>query len=148
MHNREGLTLKRLWQAATDYDLWPVYILYVQAHMPSFDYSSLSCRGLTFGIPVSPPSTYLTLSLKNLGFGTFNINLLTIPSTVAGIFTNFGISLISELVNERSLVAMAENVWALPFLIAIYSLPANPNPWAYYGLATALLSYPYTHPVG
>ena len=27
MHNREGLSLKRLWTAALDYDLWPVYIL-------------------------------------------------------------------------------------------------------------------------
>jgi hypothetical protein len=27
MHNREGLTLKRLWRAACDYDLWPMYIL-------------------------------------------------------------------------------------------------------------------------
>lgn len=29
MHNREGLTLKRLWTAVCDYDLWPLYILYV-----------------------------------------------------------------------------------------------------------------------
>lgn len=27
MHNREGLTVKRLWQAMCDYDLWPMYIL-------------------------------------------------------------------------------------------------------------------------
>ena len=27
MHNREGLTLKRLWTAVCDYDLWPMYIL-------------------------------------------------------------------------------------------------------------------------
>lgn len=29
MHNREGLTLKRLWQAMCDYDLWPLYIVSV-----------------------------------------------------------------------------------------------------------------------
>jgi hypothetical protein len=28
MHNREGLTLRRLWLAICDYDLWPIYILY------------------------------------------------------------------------------------------------------------------------
>lgn len=27
MHNREGLTPKRLWTAVCDYDLWPLYIL-------------------------------------------------------------------------------------------------------------------------
>ena len=29
MHNREGLTIKRIWKAICDYDLWPLYILYV-----------------------------------------------------------------------------------------------------------------------
>lgn len=33
MHNREGLTLKRLWKACCDYDLWPLYIMYVH-HVP------------------------------------------------------------------------------------------------------------------
>ncbi|KAI0031315.1 allantoate permease [Vararia minispora EC-137] len=130
MHNREGLTLKRLWIAICDYDLWPLYIL-----------------GLMFGIPSSPPSTYLTLSLRNLGFGTFQTNLLTIPSTSLGILSMFLITLVSEQVNDRSVVASMEDMWTLPFLIAIYCLPANPNQWLYYGLATALLSYPYTHPI-
>jgi hypothetical protein len=61
--------------------------------------------------------------------------------------TMFGITLISEVFDDRALVAMAEDLWALPFLIAIYCLPAKPNPWIYYGLATALCSYPYTHPI-
>ncbi|RDB30327.1 hypothetical protein Hypma_007245 [Hypsizygus marmoreus] len=130
MHNREGLTLKRLWTAVCDYDLWPLYI-----------------AGLMFGIPNSPPGTYLTLSLRNIGFNTFHTNLLTIPSTVAGMVTMFGITMISESVNDRSFVAMAEDVWSLPFLIALYTLPANPNQWKYFGLASGLLSYPYTHPI-
>ncbi|KAJ7098336.1 allantoate permease [Mycena epipterygia] len=130
MHNREGLTPKRLWTAMCDYDLWPLYII-----------------GLLFGIPSSPPATYLTLSLRNLGFNTFQTNLLTIPSTVAGIFTMFGITLVSESVNDRSLVAMVQDIWTLPFLIALYLLPAHPNPWIYFGLASGLLSYPYTHPI-
>lgn len=130
MHNREGLTIKRLWTAVCDYDLWPIYII-----------------GLLFGNPVGPPATYLTLSLRQLGFSTFQTNLLTIPSTVFGMITMFGITLISEVVDDRALVAMAEDFWALPFLVAIYCLPANPNPWIYYGLASALVSYPYTHPI-
>jgi hypothetical protein len=67
-----------------------------------------------------------------LSFSTFNTNLLTIPSTIAGMFTLFGITIISEAVNDRSIVSMAEDFWALPCLIALYALPAHPNPWAYY----------------
>ncbi|KAJ4479892.1 major facilitator superfamily domain-containing protein [Lentinula lateritia] len=130
MHNREGLSLKRLWTAVCDYDLWPLYLL-----------------GLMFGIPGAPPSTYLTLSLRNLGFSTFTTNLLTIPSTVAGMITMFAITMVSEVLNERTFVAMNEDLWVLPFLVALYCLPENPNQWVYFGLASGLLSYPYTHPI-
>ncbi|KAJ8456823.1 hypothetical protein ONZ45_g18564 [Pleurotus djamor] len=130
MHNREGLSLKRLFKAVLDYDLWPLYII-----------------GLLFGIPVSAPATYLTLSLRNIGFNTFQTNLLTIPSTVGSMITILGITLISEAVNDRSVVAMMEDVWALPFLVALYTLPDKPNQWTYFGLASGLLSYPYTHAI-
>ncbi|KDQ22404.1 hypothetical protein PLEOSDRAFT_36128 [Pleurotus ostreatus PC15] len=130
MHNREGLSLKRLWQAMCDYDLWPLYIV-----------------GLLFGIPISPPGSYLTLSLRNIGFNTFQTNLLAIPSTVGNMISMLAITLISEVVNDRSFVAMGEDIWALPFLVAIYCLPEKPNQWIYFGLASGLLSYPYTHPI-
>ena len=65
-------------------------------------------------------------------FNTFQTNLLTIPSTVAGMVSMFVITLISEVVNDRALVAMAEDLWTLPFLVAIYLLPENPNQWIYY----------------
>ncbi|KAF9226376.1 allantoate permease [Gyrodon lividus] len=130
MHNREGLTPKRLWTAVCDYDLWPVYIL-----------------GLMFGIPNTPPSTYLTLLLRTAGFNTFQTNLLTIPSQAMGIVTMFVITLASESVGERTFVAMMEDLWALPFLVALYALPSSPNPWLFFGVVTGLLSYPYTHPI-
>ncbi|KAH7919191.1 allantoate permease [Leucogyrophana mollusca] len=130
MHNREGLTIRRLWTAICDYDLWPLYIL-----------------GLMFEIPNTPPTTYLTLLLKDIGFNTFQINLLTIPSTAIGIVTMFIITLISESVDDRSVVAMAEDLWVLPFLIALYCLPENPNSWIFFGVVTGLLSYPLTHPI-
>lgn len=44
----------------------------------------------------------------------------------------FGITLISETFNDRSFVAMAEDIWALPFLVALYILPSKPNPWKYF----------------
>ncbi|KAG8216464.1 hypothetical protein J3R82DRAFT_6571 [Butyriboletus roseoflavus] len=49
-----------------------------------------------------------------------------------GIITMFLIALVSELVNERTIIAMMENLWVLPFLVALYALPPNPNPWLFF----------------
>lgn len=131
MHNRMAITPRRLWHALKDYDLWPLYAL-----------------GLIVYIPLSPPGTYLTLILRQLGFSTFNTNLLTIPSTVVGIFTLLGITWISERVNERSLVAMLQPIWSLPCIIALRWWPgALSNAWGTYALITVLLSYPYCHAI-
>jgi hypothetical protein len=65
MHNRQAITLKLLWKSLCDFDLWPIYAI-----------------GLTFGIPAGPPDQYLTLTLRQLGFDTFNSNLLSIPAQV------------------------------------------------------------------
>jgi hypothetical protein len=62
MHNRQPVTPRLLWKSLKDFDLWPLYIL-----------------GLVFQIPATPESNYITLSLKGLGFSTFQSNLLTIP---------------------------------------------------------------------
>jgi hypothetical protein len=62
MHNREAVTLPRLWEALKDYDLWPLYAI-----------------GLIEFIPSTPPTQYITLTLRGLGFNPFTTNLLTIP---------------------------------------------------------------------
>lgn len=68
MHNRQAITARRLWEALKDYDLWPLYAL-----------------GLVIYIPVTPPGSYLTLTLRSLGFNPFDTNLLTIPSVSASL---------------------------------------------------------------
>lgn len=70
MHNRQAVDLKLLWKSLCDYDLWPMYIL-----------------GFMFLIPAGPPDQYLTLTLRQLGFGTFDSNLLSIPTQVIGTVT-------------------------------------------------------------
>lgn len=63
MHNRQAVTPRRLWNSIKDYDLWPLYAI-----------------GLVAYIPQSPPATYMTLTLRSIGFSPFNTNLLTIPA--------------------------------------------------------------------
>lgn len=70
MHNRQAIDWKALWKSLKDFDLWPIYII-----------------GLMFQLPTGPPDQYLTLTLRDLGFSTFDANLLTIPSQVAGALT-------------------------------------------------------------
>jgi MFS family permease len=65
MHNRQALTPKLFWESLCDYDLWPLYLL-----------------GLTFLLPAMPPNQYLTLTLRELGFDTLTVSLLTIPAQV------------------------------------------------------------------
>lgn len=63
MNNRQAVNLERLWKCLKDYDLWPLYLV-----------------GLVNYIPPQPPGTYLSLILRNMGFSTFEANMLTIPS--------------------------------------------------------------------
>ena len=125
MHNRQGLTVKQIWHCAKDYNMWPLYML-----------------GLLFGLPKSPVGQYLTLSLRELGFNVIETNLLAIPETVAGAITMLFITALSELVSNRGFVSMAQDAWLLPCFIALITLPDPINPWAYFAIATTLLSAP------
>lgn len=69
-------------------------------------------------IPVGPPQTYLTLSLRNLGFNTTEANLLSIPSVVIGIVTILATSFLSEAVDSRVLATVVLQFWALPLLVS------------------------------
>jgi hypothetical protein len=126
MHNREALTPALLWQSIKDFDLWPIYIL-----------------GLTFQTPMSTPASYLTLSLRGLGFDTFRTNLLVIPSKVLHVITMLGLTYAAEVFGELTLVALIGQLWALPFLVFIYLVDISSiNKWAAWGIMTALLMYP------
>ncbi|KAK2054347.1 phthalate transporter [Colletotrichum caudatum] len=126
MHNREPITPRLLWDSLKDYDLWPLYAL-----------------GLTFQIPMTPPSQYLTLTLRNLGFGTFQANLLAIPYTVGHMITMLAITYLGEVVGELTFVSMSGQVWALPFLIYLNVVNISEvNRWVLYAVITVLLMYP------
>ncbi|KAI1346501.1 major facilitator superfamily domain-containing protein [Xylaria sp. FL0043] len=126
MHNRQAITPSGLWNAAKDFDLWPIYLLAFFAD-----------------IPQSAPTTYLVIILRSLGFNTYVTNLLTVPSAVAHVFALVGITWLSERFKERTGFAAVQSLWTLPLLIAFRFWPGTvKDAWGTYALVTVLLSYP------
>jgi hypothetical protein len=128
MHNRQGLSLKMLWQSLKDYDLWPIYAI-----------------GILFEIPTAPPKTYLTLSLKAIGFNTFQTTLLSIPVTV---FASINLLLVTELTerfHQISLIGLLTQLWTLPLLIVLYTSAGSLSHWGLYAVTFVLLGWPSPH---
>ncbi|KAH8597850.1 major facilitator superfamily domain-containing protein [Bisporella sp. PMI_857] len=130
MNNRQAVGLHGLWKSLTDFDLWPTYII-----------------GLTAYIPPSPPSTYLSFILKELGFSTFQANLLAIPGQFFFLVNLLIITKVSSYFKERSIVSSSSNIWILPWLVGLVTLKPSSNLWLRYALLTGLLSYPYCHAI-
>lgn len=130
MHNRQGLTLKLLWDALMDYDLWPLYMI-----------------SWTMLIPTNPVTAYLTLNLKALGFGTFETNLLTIPGYVLFLAHLILISWYSEKINNRMALLLYYSFWCFVLLLTLELLPANASPWAWYSATILMIGFPYIHSI-
>jgi hypothetical protein len=131
-HQRQPITFKLLWQPLKDYDMWLIYLI-----------------GLTWLIPMTPPTSYLTLTLKGLGFDTFHTNLLTISSSVLFIIQLLFWTWASEKMNQRLLTGLLSQIWALPLIIALDVLPAKFHgvQWVKYAITSLLVAYPYAHAV-
>ncbi|CAK7216386.1 hypothetical protein SBRCBS47491_002806 [Sporothrix bragantina] len=131
MHNRQAITPRLLFTALKDYHLWPIYAI-----------------GLTFQLAMGPPSQYLTLSLKGLGFTTFQTNLLIIPTYVLSMITLLLGTLFAGWSGRLALNGLLGQIWALPCLIALYSInTTTENKWIVYAIVTVLLAYPSNHSV-
>ncbi|KAI1734603.1 major facilitator superfamily domain-containing protein [Xylaria scruposa] len=131
MNNRQAITPKILWACLTDFDLWPLYLI-----------------GLIVYIPQSPPTKYITLILRGVGFDTFTTNLLTIPSNVFHIITLLLLTRLSDYLGELTLVSSLQNIWLFPTMVALRWWPGIvQDAWGTYALITVLLSYPYCHAI-
>lgn len=130
MHNRQAVTPRMLWHALKDYDMWVIYII-----------------GLTWMIPNTPATSYISLQLKSLGFSTFHTNLLTIPSSVVFILNLLAWTWISEKFNIRLLLGVGAELWALILLIALEVIPDGTSSWARWALLTLLIGMPYVHAI-
>lgn len=125
MHNRQALSLKMLWQSLKDYDLWPIYII-----------------GIMFEIPTAPPKSYLTLSLTNIGFTTFQTTLLSIPVTVFAAINLLIITELAERFKQISIFGLLTQVWSLPLLIILYTSAGQLSNWGLYAVSFVLLGWP------
>lgn len=122
MHNRQALPVKTIFKCIGDYDMIPMYLI-----------------GLLFGIGGYPVQQYFQLSMKQLGFSTLQSNLLSIPNAAISIVNLLIITVVSEVVDNRAFVSMAENLWMLPNYIALLTLPNPISGWTYFAVSTVLL---------
>jgi hypothetical protein len=92
---------------------------------------------------------YLTLTLKALGFSTFNTNLLVIPSSVLFIMQLLFWTWVSEKINQRFLVGLISQIWVIPLLIALEVLPTKfpHSNWVRYAISSLIVGYPYVHAI-
>ena len=131
MHNRQAVGLRLLWQALKDYDMWPIYLL-----------------GLTWTIPNQCATAYLTLILRSLNFDAFQTNLLTVPAYTLFILQLIFWTWISEKINNRFLIVLLCQVYILPLLVGLETLPAGSGyAWSRYVLNMMLVGFPYVHAI-
>ncbi|KAJ5688514.1 Major facilitator superfamily domain general substrate transporter [Penicillium macrosclerotiorum] len=128
MHNRQGLSFEKLWLSLKDYDLWPIYMI-----------------GILFEIPTAPPKAYLTLSLKAIGFSTFQTTLLSIPVTVFASINLLLVTQLTEKVHQISLIGLLTQLWCLPLLIVLYTSAGSLSSWGLYAVTFVLLGWPSPH---
>lgn len=110
--------------------MWPIYLL-----------------GLSWLLPTVPMTAYLTLILRDAGYGTFQTNLLSIPAYVIFILNLLFWNFLAEKINERFLLAIMSQIWVLPCLIALEVLPADRSAWTQWILAVLIYAEPYFHPM-
>ena len=130
MHNRQGLSWSAFKACLSDYHMWPIYLI-----------------GLSWLIPTVPMQGYITLNMTEVGFGTFETNLLTIPAFVLFILGLLWWTWLSEKLNERFLLATISQLWVIPCLAAFIALPDTRSPWVNYALSVLTFAMPYFHAV-
>ena len=128
MHNRQGVNWQAFKKSLMDYDIWPMYLI-----------------GLVFFLPVYPIANYLTIQLRKFGFSVTATNALSIPPPALGLLFLLLITLISERVKYRILVASSIAVWNAIFLFILFSLPKNASKWTYWTFAALQQTFPYVH---
>ncbi|KAK9480710.1 major facilitator superfamily domain-containing protein [Lipomyces japonicus] len=131
MHNREALNWSQIGKSLMDYDIWPIYLI-----------------GLVWWVPVGTIDTYMTLTLRSLGFTTFQSILIVLPEQCMSLLTLLIISYVSQRWdNIRVYLGIFSQLWVLVCLIPIRAFSADVSKWSKYGVLTVLLSFPMCQPI-
>ncbi|RAL16960.1 putative MFS transporter [Aspergillus homomorphus CBS 101889] len=129
-HINESATVHDILSAWKDPSMWGLYLI-----------------GLVAYIPQGPVSSYLSLTLKRLGFTTFQSNMLSIPSAALQIILMLLLCKSSDYFGDRTWHSLLGEFWSLPLLVALLCLPAGGDNWARFAITTLISGYPYFHPI-
>ncbi|AGO13530.1 AaceriACL203Cp [[Ashbya] aceris (nom. inval.)] len=131
MNNKTGLSTKLFIEALLDYDLWPLYLL-AAVHF--------------FAEAAAGP--YLLITLKDVGFSTFTVQLLAIPNSVSNTIAILVMLKIYEVVDERSLLSLFPCIWKVVLVGCLrWWDGAFEKAWETYALMIVLLACPYIFPM-
>lgn len=131
MNNRQALSCNLIWDALTDYYQWPIYFIGLIAYLP---YNTLG--------------SYLTLSLKSVGFGTLTVQLLSIPNQVLHILMLLGVTLIAAKTHQRAYCGLVASLWNILFMGIIRFWGGSMiEPWPTFVITSLLLASPYVHAI-
>ncbi|KAJ3041209.1 hypothetical protein HDV00_009747 [Rhizophlyctis rosea] len=130
MHNRQGLSLRKMWLTLKDFDLYPIYFI-----------------GFTWLVPNSPPSAYLTLIIRSLKFDTYTTTLLTVPSAALFIIQLLFWSRISEKYNDKTILMLVNQFYNIILLAVLNYMPDDVNVWARFTVLSLLVGHIYLHAV-
>ncbi|KAE8154349.1 major facilitator superfamily domain-containing protein [Aspergillus avenaceus] len=129
-HIHERATLNDVLHAWSDKSMWGLYMI-----------------GLVAYIPQGPVQAYLSLTLKRIGFSTFDSNMLSIPSAALQIVLMLALSRSSEFFGERTFHCLFGEFWSLPLLATLLGLPSHGYDWGRFTITTLISGYPYFHPI-
>ncbi|AEY95315.1 FACL203Cp [Eremothecium gossypii FDAG1] len=131
MNNKTGVSAKLFIEALLDYDLWPLYLL-----------------ALVHFFPEAAAGPYMLIILKDVGFSTFTVQLLSISNFFSNTVAILVMLKIYEVVDERSLLSLVSCVWKLVLLGFLrWWKGAFETRWETYALMVVLLACPYIFPM-
>ena len=101
--------------------------------------------GLVAYIPATPVQSYLSLTLRRIGYSTFDSNMLSIPSAVLQIILMLLLAYSSDFFNERTWHCMLGEFWILPLLAALLALHSDNVNWGRFAITTLISGCKSTH---